>query len=323
VIGYSPAHGYEDITSSSTTDVPVNTLEAWKGYWIRVLVTEGITLTFANPNDRAVKLTRSVPASTPAAGPTDWSVPLLLSDGAGNTSAVTFGQAARASSSFTAALDVASPPAPARAVPMTLQFAEPAWSTGISTGGAFLADFKQTGTQSNWNLSVTVPPGVHTYTLSWSGTARLPHGTRLSITDTVTGSQTVMNSSSSIAFTTSRTETTRAFQITAIPRSPARLLVMNVIAVPAMVNGRAAPTISISYELSAPAQASVAILRNGRIVRHLAQGRAVDVGTNQAVWDMRDDAGRSLPAGPYSVQVTANSTQGDVSRTIVPLILAR
>ena len=29
---------YEDITSSAVTDVPVNTLEAWKGYWIRVLV---------------------------------------------------------------------------------------------------------------------------------------------------------------------------------------------------------------------------------------------------------------------------------------------
>jgi hypothetical protein len=320
VIAYTPASGYEDITNAATTDVPTNTLEAWKGYWIRVLVTEGITLTFANPNNRAAPRTRTVSASPAAA---DWSVPLRLSDGAGNSSAATFGQSARTTSAFTGTLDVASPPAPARAIPMTLQFSEPTWSTGISTGGAFLADYKQSGVRGDWSLSVTVPPGVHTYTLSWTGAATLPKGTRLSITDTATGTQTVMNSSSSIAFTTGKAETTRAFQITALPRSANRLVVTSVVAIPAMVNGRAARTVSISYEVSEAAQASIAILRSGRIVRHLVQGRAVEVGTNQAVWDTRDDAGRSLPAGVYSVQVTANSTEGDVSRTIVPLILAR
>ena len=111
VIAYSSTTGYNDILTTTDLTIPKNTLEPWKGYYIRVLVTEGVTLTYLNPNapTRSAKF-RTRAASAPPADLNAWRIPLMLRDSSGNTTGAVFGQSGKGSDSFTP-LDVASPPA--------------------------------------------------------------------------------------------------------------------------------------------------------------------------------------------------------------------
>jgi flagellar hook assembly protein FlgD len=80
---------------------------------------------------------------------------------------------------------------------------------------------------------------------------------------------------------------------------------------------------TISYELSSPAETQVAIRMGGRVVRRLSTGRAAATGVNQFVWDMRDDQGRTLPAGAYLLEIMARSPEGDQTRTAAPILITR
>ena len=133
IFAYSGFVGYEDITASALVDVPINTLEAWHGYWLRVLVTEGVTITYANPTSRSV--TKSVKVTRAAANvkPDGWRIPLFIQDADGHRSVATFGQAARGADSFVAGLSAASPPALTRGVSaLTVRF--PPHRLGLERG---------------------------------------------------------------------------------------------------------------------------------------------------------------------------------------------
>lgn len=335
IIAYSSASGYQDITSTSNTSFKLNTLEAWKGYWIRVLVPEGLTLTYSNPNNRSVHRpalagkasggkTRAAATSTPERDA--WRVPLSLADTSGHTTGALLGQSPRGADAFIPALDVASPPPFTRSAMLSLRFPHTDWDTGTGqTGGDFLADIRHIGARSAWTLNVSVPEPDQTYTLAWSNTATLPRGTRLTLVDTATGTRQLMNSGSSYAFHVGK-EMTRSFQVVAEPNTPSRLSIRNVVALlpPPGLGGRAATHITISYELTGPAETLVEIRSGtGRLVRHLAAGRAATTGINQMVWDMKDDQGRGLPAGPYMLHITARAPEGDIAHSVVPVLITR
>ncbi len=325
VVGFSPVSGYVDILTSSDLTVPKNTLEPWKAYWIRVAVTEGVTLIYSNPNNcsaHALSLSR---ASSSAAAKDGWRVPLLLRDGDGNLSGAIFGQSAKGAETFVPALDVASPPPFSRAATLGVRFPHTAWDTGSGTGGDFLSDVRHLGTHSEWDVVVSVPQTQQTYTLTWSDTARVPKGTRLTLVDKTSGSRIQMNSAASYAFTPAQNETSRRFQIVAEPRSASHLFLRNVsVDRPVSIPGRAATNAVIHYELSADAQTTVEIRLGGSIVRHLAaSGRAAQAGVNQLVWDLKDDQGRGLPGGAYTLEVTAKTAEGERTRSILPVIITR
>jgi flagellar hook assembly protein FlgD len=81
---------------------------------------------------------------------------------------------------------------------------------------------------------------------------------------------------------------------------------------------------SISFELSSAGQSTATISLNGHVIRHLAQaGRAAEAGINQMVWDMKDDSGRSVSGGTYQLQIVAQTDDGELTRSIVPLIVTR
>ncbi len=326
ITGFSPSAGYVDILTSADPTVPKNTLEPWKGYWIRVRVTEGVTIIYSNPNNRsarALKVSRS--SATPTKEMGSWSVPLLLRDSRGSVSGAHFGQSKQGAETFKSAQDAASPPPFSRAATLAVRFPHSDWDAGNGVGGDFLSDFRHSGTHSEWNVTVSVPRAQEPYTLTWSDTAKVPKGTRLTLLDKTSGSRTQMISASSYVFTPAQNEMVRSFQIVAEPRSASHLFIRNLsMDRPFNAPGRAAAPAVIRYELTADAETTVEIRMGGSIVRHLsAAGRAAQAGTNQIVWDLRDDRGRGLPAGPYTLEISAKNTEGERSRSILPVIITR
>jgi hypothetical protein len=67
-------------------------------------------------------------------------------------------------------------------------------------------------------------------------------------------------------------------------------------------------TASIEFELPAARQVSLEIIDlAGRRVRRLVGGRDFPPGHHQLLWDGLDDAARAVPAGVYTVRLTAGS----------------
>jgi len=322
IIAYSQTTGYNDISTTTDPTIPMNTLEAWKGYWIRVLATEGVTITYVNPNapTRAAKFRTRAAANRPS-DLNAWRVPLLIRDHAGNTTGAVFGQSARAADSFTPAFDVASPPLFTRAATLSVRFPHTDWSDGVSrAGGDFLSDIRRTGSKTVWNVVVAVPAGDQDYTLAWANTAAVPRGTRLTLVDQASGTRRAMNTTSSFTFHAGANEVTRAFQVIAEPHASTIVQVMNLHATTPLTR---APGATISFELSSDAETTVEIQYQGRTVRRLASGRAVAAGVNQFVWDGKDNQGRGMPGGSYLVNVTARTAEGAQTRQIVPLLITR
>ena len=325
IFAYNQTTGnYEDITSTAVTDVPANTLEAWKGYWIRALVIEGVTLTYANPTNRSVTKSVKVTRAPLNMRPDGWRVPLFVQDAAGNRSLATFGQASRGADTFVSSLSAAAPPPLTRGASMlSVRFPHADWDAGHGDG-TFLTDIRRSNSKSQWNVTVTVPADAQEYTLGWNDAALIPRGLRLTLTDMETGVRQVMNTTTRYTFRLTPGVTTRSFQIAAEPGGAGKLRISNLSAgLPLLPGGRAASKVTIAFDLSQGAEASVEIRSGGRVVRHLAASRAISAGMNQMLWDLRDDRGIALPGGTYTLEVTAHTTEGDVTRAITPLLLTR
>jgi hypothetical protein len=328
IIGYSSAHGYYDITGTPPSGVPLNILEIWKGYWINVLVTEGVTMTYTNPNaTQAEALKRAaLKNATRAAAPAKldgWRLPIMVEDANGHGSIATLGQASKGANRYVAALDVANPPSFGQMAALTTRFVNTAWQNGSATG-TYLSDVRPLNSASSWNMVVNIPMPGQTYKVTWGATALLPRGTMLTITDQTTGTRLVMNHNSSLSFTPGTGETSRTFVIAAQPGAIGRLSLSNVtVEHPLVAGGRASSAITVSFQSSGAATLNATIMNGGRVIRHLQSGRAITAGANRLVWDSRDDAGRQMAAGAYTVEISAMSEQGDLTRSITPIVISR
>jgi hypothetical protein len=321
----SGSQTYLDISNlnTSTSQFTANLLQPWKGYWVLVPVTEGVTLTYVNPNtpiSRAAAVKKSVRRSTRTVGTSDrgaWKLPLTLTDEQGRMAAATLGQSSRGADSYISSLDGAMPPAFGGKAAFGVRFPHPEWNSNFGTTD-YLTDIRKSNTSSTWNVTVDLPQGQKSYTLAWGATARLPRGTRLTLTDMTTKATQLMNATTQYAFTPAQGETSRNFQISVQPNGLSRIAITNLrVDAPMMRGGRAAVSATISYEATGVAQASIQIRgATGRVVRRLDTGRAITAGVNQAVWDFRDDRGVALSGGTYIIEITAATPEGQQTRAI-------
>ncbi|MCC6730939.1 MAG: hypothetical protein IT208_16550 [Chthonomonadales bacterium] len=296
--------------------VPASTLEPWQGYWIRVLVSEGVTITYPSPATQAARSRAASTRSASAAAPAGWAVPLTVRgpDGVGATAYI--GQADGASAGYDAHFDAARPPDFTRAVP-SVAMAHPEWG-GVA--GDYFADIRALNAPATWDVTVSTPAPGKTYTLAWAGVARVPRSLRLLLRDVATGRRQYLNGSSSYAFV-SGASATRRFQVTAELRGAAGLRILNLAARASRSPGGA---VEIGFDLSAGATVDAQIRgADGRTVRRLGVGRAVSRGANRMLWDLRDDRAIAVPAGVYMVQVTARTPEGEVARVVQPVTVVR
>ncbi len=306
--GYSPAAGY----------VPIQTLDSWSGCWIRVLVSEGLTLTYPSPVAQGAKSpARSVSVSgTRAPMPRfSWAIRMTVTDGAGRGASGVFGQVPGAAQGLDAEYDAPSPPGFLPELPQI------GFDIGEGQAGGYYSDIRAVGDRSPWRITVRTPNPNGTYTLRWSQIGTVPRSTRLSLVDTATGQRRYLHAASSYQFAATGSGT-RVFEVIPELRGAGACRIMNLRAEQSRSTG--GRSVSVAFDLSASATVTAHITdAAGRSVRRLAQGRASGTGSQSMVWDTRDDRGVSLPAGAYSVVITARTPEGDMARAIVPVVLVR
>lgn len=303
---FSPTSGY----------VPATSLEPWKGYWIRVLVSEGVTITYPNPAGRAVKIKSTRVASLPSVGK-GWAIPLTLrsTDGLGGTAWL--GQNNMATNGYNAKLDAQRPPEFSRAIPI-ITFEHTDWG---ANNGRYYSDIRATGSRDAWEVTLYTPKPHQSYTLNWSDLTSVPRATRLILVDPATGKRQYMQSTSSYTFS-SGDGPSRKLQILPEQRGAGVLQIMNMIA--RTSRGVGAGTVEVAYDLNQSASVTAEIRGiDGRMVRRLSASRAATVGTNTVLWDTKDDRAVSVPAGSYMVNITARTPEGETAHTFRMVTLVR
>ncbi len=305
IFDYVPSSGYVKATQ----------LVPWRGYWIRALVSEGVTITFPNPSRaaRSVRMTRAAPVSKT----TGWSIPLRIAGPNGYASTAYLGMSDQASSGYDNKFDALLPPAFSRAVP-SIAFSHPDWG---DNAGDYYSDIRPSTSRQAWQLSVYTPAPNTNYTLSWANLTGVPRSTRLILLDTATGRRQYMQSSSGFSFN-SGTTPTRNFQVIPELRGRTALRISNVI--PRQSRAVGGRSVEIGFDLSSGAEVATEIRgADGRVLRRLGPGRATAAGTNQVLWDTRDDRGVTVASGAYIVKITAKTPEGETTTVIQPVLLVR
>lgn len=303
LLAYDPSQGY----------IPATTMEPWQGYWMRVLVSSGLTITYPNPipGGKVVATTkRATPVSSDG-----WTLPLRLISSNGLGATVWLGQSSQATSGYNARMDIPMPP-PINGSAPSMAFSPTDW--GANTG-QYLTEIHQINSSSVWNITVVTPTPNANYTLTWSGIIKVPRTTQLVLVDRSTGTRQYLNGSSAYTFN-SGSAASRELQIIPELHSFNALHIMNVNAEVT----RASNLARINFMISSDAAVTASIMdATGKTIRTLQTGRAVTAGTQSLSWDMKTNNAISVPSGVYLVKIIATSPDGESARVVQPIIITR
>ncbi|MCL6475322.1 MAG: hypothetical protein K6U75_09755 [Firmicutes bacterium] len=286
---------------------PATTLQPWEGYWLRVLVAEGVTLTFPAPATRTRNTVTRMEMPQP-----DWLVTLTATAG-GSFGRVQVGQSRTASTGFDPAFDRESPPAFEQMLGFSIQNTD--WG---AYAGRYAVDVRGDNTKTAWNLQIRTPAPEMDVTLTWSDLRPVPKRLRLILVDAVSGRRYNLRTVSSITLRTDASGT-RQLQLVAEPQAEGSLRIVGLRA--QRTRGGA---VTISFSLSADAQVMAEVLNaSGTPVRLLQQGRPSRAGMQSLVWDGRDGGGVAVPAGAYLLRVRAQTEDGTSAQAILPMVVTR
>lgn len=294
---------------STNSYEPATTLQPWEGYWLRVLVAEGVTLTFPAPASRSRSVSRARP---PVQVKADWEVALTANAG-DSRAQVRVGQAANADDGFDPAYDSEAPPD----FGQMLRFGvvNPEWG---AVAGRYAVDVRRSGERCTWSLQVRTPAPEMDVTLTWSDLRSVPRGTRLVLVDDATGRRYNLHTVSSVTLRTDQTGT-RSLQLLAEPQSGATLRISGLRA-----QRTRGASYSIQYTLSADAQVQAEVLSaSGKPVRVLQNGAPSRAGIQTVSWDGRDAGGVAVPAGAYLLRIRAQTEDGTSTQAILPMVVTR
>jgi hypothetical protein len=239
--------------------------------------------------------------------PNEWRLQLVASTARGedtqNFIGITSGRSAG---------EVEEPPTPLAEVSVRLTILK----SGVGT--PLMQDLRSaSATRHTFELLVEAPAGEEVR-LRASNVRSVPTGYRLRLTDQSTRRTVDLRNTPEYRFTSTGRN---RFTLTVERGARGGALITSVTVGSA---GRGANSVSISYVLAQDAQTEVTILgADGRLIANLQRGRAATRGVNTAVWNLRDNEGRSVPPGSYRVQVEARDSEGQVARAVRPLIITR
>ncbi|GBC90827.1 MAG: IPT/TIG domain-containing protein [Armatimonadetes bacterium] len=280
-------------------------LQPWRGYWI-----------YAHQPCELVLPTPEVAASTPSrsrnpATQGGWSLRIGAHWGD------QYDEVMVGVSGTEQGLQVAMPPAPpGRAAATGVQLRL------VREGRAMEADIlPRSRSQQRWTLELSVPPSdaPRTLLLTTPDIAYLPRGVNPMLRDLETGAQRLLRSSAGWQIPVPPEGLSKRFELSLV--STSRLLRITNLQVQ---GGRSAGgAYTVRFTLSDSAKVTVAIQAGGRTVRTLEQGRSRSLGSHQLVWEGRDQQGRALPPGSYTLVIRAETDDGQVARATLPLVLTR
>ncbi len=285
---------------------PATTLQPWEGYWLRVLVTEGVTLTFPAPATRRAGSRAQMPERT------GWLITLTARAGESAVQ-VRVGQSAQASDRFDPLWDSEAPPA----FGQMLDFAVRNSDWGMYAG-RYAVDVRGRNTRTVWNLQVQTPAPEMETTITWNDLRLVPEDTRLILVDEASGRRYNLHAVSSVTVRTD-SAASRSLQLIAEPRSSVPLRILQLRA-----QRTRGGTVSIQFTLSADAQVLAEVFSaSGTPIRVLQSGTPSRAGIQSLSWDGRDAGGTAVPAGAYLVRLRAQTEDGTSAQAILPVVVTR
>ena len=198
-----------------------------------------------------------------------------------------------------------------------------------ATGGRYAKDLRSASPgRKTWQMVLSSSRPKEPVTFSWPDLGvSVPRNVRVTLIDTDTNTRYDMRSTSSVLLTTN-TNRTHNVQVVAEPargNGPAVITGFDVTQSSGRASG-APSSISINYTLSQDAETRIVIRTpGGRVLRTLNGQPVTGAGASsgRAVFDLRDSEGRQISTGLYQAELTAHSTDGQVSRQVRPFLLAR
>jgi hypothetical protein len=284
-----------------------NQLQPWRGYWI--YAHQPCELILPTPEVAATTPSRSVPRE----GRGGWSLRI------GAHLGEQYDEVMLGVSGTEQGLQVAMPPAPpSRSAVSGVQLRL------IRDGAPMEAELlPRTRLQRQWTLELSVPPSdeprTRTVLLTTPDIAQLPRGVNPVLRDLETGERRFLRGSAGWQIAVPAEGLTRRYEITLVPTS--RLLrIMNLQVSGGRSNGG---QFTVQYVLSDAARVTAVVEHNGKPLRTLEQGRSRSIGAHQLVWDGRDQQGRALPPGAYTLMLMAETEDGQIARATAPIVITR
>ncbi len=322
IVTYAQAIANGDIGSAlysfngSTVD-PAYSLQPWQGYWM--LAYNNMTLIIDPTID--VISTKSVAKSIPVRalqGTSGWASALQVHVGSMTDDGNILGVSSEATDGFDRFKMLKPPVFGSRYVNVNINHSD--W--GAKSGG-YGIDIRSSADQTQtWNFTVSTNIANTTATLTLPQIATLPRKVSLKLYDLSNGRVVDLRSNSGYQWETGQSPTPRNFKLVYTPATATFLVISNVTARSAGARGAG---IDLNFNLSDSANVQVKILdATGNDVRDLSVGASRSAGTNQIVWDEKNNNGVNLPMGVYMVQIQATSLDGSqTSRVTAPVIINR
>lgn len=297
---------------------PDAVLVPWEGHWIRILpnkpnnVNDTMILTIPPLESGAIVETKK---SRLAATDGAWSFRLKAQTGTAADSYNMIGVNTRASEGYDL-LDVEKPPMIGEYV--QLAFIHNDWGAG---SGRYAADFRPSiGTGKVWEFEVATDLANADVSVTWPDIVSVPKDYNLVLKDVDGGNSVYMRTRSSYVYNSGTKPGTRRFKLQVEPaNSGNRLLVTNV-----AVSQTKGSGVSISYTISRDAQVEVRMRDNlNRVVRTLGGNTTRAAGINTVHWDSTFNDGRQVPVGLYLAEIVAIGPDGEVAKTVRPVVIGR
>ena len=170
--------------------------------------------------------------------------------------------------------------------------------------------------------AVTTDKANADVTLSWDGLGAVPRRSRLTLTDTVSGQKILLRSRSSYTFRSGEAGATRQFKLALEPEASAGPLAITNVNV---TSGRAIQGMAIRFSLNQEADVTGTVKTlGGKTVASLGGATRAAAATQTTLrWDGRAADGAAVPVGPYVVEITAHTSDGQTTTVKRPVVYLR
>lgn len=308
---------YRYTTSGYTfeNDLMKAVLVPWEGNWVRILPDypdrNTDTMVLMVP---PVESTSIVDASKSREATTSdgWSVNLVAKVGDAVDSQNLIGIDSRASEGYDK-LDVEEPPVFNDYV--QLSFTHSDW---VDKTGRYASDFRSSiGTGKTWEFSVKTDTLNKDVSISWPGIASVPKNCRLVLEDLDSGNKVYMRTRNNYIYNSGTTESSRRFKLYAEPSDSGSLMITNV-----AISQTRGSSVSINYTISRDASVEVRVRDNrNKLIRKLGGNTTRAAGINSMSWDCALNNGDQAPSGLYMAEIVATGPDGEVAKTIRPILV--
>jgi hypothetical protein len=175
-------------------------------------------------------------------------------------------------------------------------------------GTRYAQDIRTGRGEQTWDLEL-VADKDGPVTLTWPNVGSLPRPLKLTITDKATRKVTSLRSSSLLTVEVKKGVPVQ-LTVTASPGASQPLVISGLRPVGGVSKATGSRSFAFTVTRSATVRGTIKTV-SGKTVATVATGRAVTAGENRLTWNGRAQNGSPLPPGPYMLELTAETPDGE------------